>query len=211
MHLLSFQTYPTMGGKSIEPFNNLFCAFLSRWFRLNNQVLKNFSDLIQTLKVSEEKLHKYLAKHPYLLEPFYASVWSKPSLGENLIADFLVQQMDDSYVIVEIEKPSDIIVNQNGDLSAKANHAIRQALEYRDWIASNELYARKRFENIWRPSGLVVIGMESTLTPMQTVRLKQENESRHGIVRVVGFDWLHRRAESIHSNIINHSFERFEV
>lgn len=191
-------------------FNNMFCAFLGRWFGLNNKVLDSYAELISTPDVSEEQVHQYLAKHPNVLEPFYASLWSKVSLGESLQADFLIRLMDDSYVVVEIEKPTDAILNKNGDLSAKTSHAVRQALEYRDWIASNQLYAKQRFENIWRPSSLVVIGMESGLSVKHAERLKQENESRHGIVRIVGFDWLHRRAEAIQANIIKHTFDRVE-
>jgi hypothetical protein len=192
-------------------YNAMFCAILSRWFRLNDKSLSGFANILQTQRISEENVHQYLARHPYILEPFYASIWSKVSLGESLIADFLIRLMDDSYIVVEIEKPSDAIISKNGDLSAKTTHAIRQVLEYRDWIASNELYARKRFDNIWRPTGLVVIGMESNLTPTQAARLKQENESRHGMVKVVGFDWLYHRADAIHNNIINYSLERFEI
>lgn len=192
-------------------FENTLHAFLNRWFRINNKSLAEYSSLIHASDVREELVQNYLEKHPYILEPFYAHIWPKARLGENLIVDFLVRLMDDSYVVVEIERPGDSIMNRNGDLSAKASHAVRQALEYRDWLASNQLYARQRFENIWRPSCLVVIGMQSSLTLKQSERLKQENESRQGIIRIVGFDWLHHRAESIQNNIINHSVDRFNT
>ena len=213
--LQALQLSPVLIGiESVEkfhsPFNMLFTAVLSRWFRINNLSLNNFNHLINS-EVNEEIIHQFLNQHSYILEPFYANIWSKPRLGESLIADFIIQLLDDSYIVVEIEKPSDQIFTGADDLTAKVNHAVRQVLEYRDWLSSNQLYARQNYPNIWRPGGLVVIGLESNLTENQKLRLKQENESRHGIVRIVGFDWLHHRAESVYRNLIKHSSDRFSI
>jgi hypothetical protein len=118
------------------------------------------------------------------------------------VADFLVRLMDDRYIVVEIEKSVDPIMSAKGDLSWQATHAIRQALEYRDWLISNYLYARQSFEKLWRPRCMVVIGLESSLTLEQTDRLRQENESRQGMVEIIGFDQLLKRAEAMLNNII---------
>jgi len=69
-------------------------------------------------------------------------------------------------------------------------------LSHRHWLSSNQLYARQNYPNIWRPHGLVAIGLESNLTENKRLRLKQENESHNGIVRIVGFDWLHNMCGS---------------
>jgi hypothetical protein len=129
-------------------------------------------------------------------------------MDARLLLPQALRLLDDEYVVVEIEKPSDKILNRRGNLSAEATHAIRQALEYRDWLISNHLYVRDRFENIWRPRCLVVIGLESLLSPAQRERLRQENESRQGMVKIVGFDGLLHRSESILSNIINSGLSR---
>ncbi|OCL26609.1 hypothetical protein U472_11535 [Orenia metallireducens] len=193
-----------------KAFNNFGYALSSRWFRLNDKVLDEYNNLINQDNLYEELVHKYLEKHPYILDSFYANIWSKPKLGEKLIPDFIIKQMDDNYTVVEIEKPTDIIINKNGNLNSKVTHAIRQALEYREWIISNNLYARKTFDNIWRPFCLVVIGMESSLNEEQIARLKQENESRKGVVKIVGFDWLYNRAKTVLKNIVNTTFSRLE-
>lgn len=210
--LYSMYAYPaykevTAGGNALNPLNTLFSAIQTRWFRFNDKNLKSLASFLSNSK-TEEEIHQYLVNNPQILEPFYAKIWSKVKLGEKLIADFLIKQMDGNYIVVEIEKPSDVIISKSGNLSAKTTHAIRQALEYRDWLASNQLYAQQNFDGLWRPSALVIIGKESDLSENQLARLKQENESRQGILRIVGFDWLYNRADTIRANIIRHNFDR---
>jgi hypothetical protein len=180
----------------------LYAALTSRWFGLNRSGINTFKMLLAEPGVSEEQVQTFLEINPYLLDPFFAEIWAKTRLGESLVADFLIRLMDNSYLVVEIEKPSDMIITKNGDLSAKTTHAVRQALEYREWLLSNKLYAQQRFSGIWRPTCLVVVGLESTLDQTQISRLQQENESRQGSVKIVGFDWLLRRAETVIDNII---------
>lgn len=194
--------------RAYDPFNVMFHALSTRWFRLNNKILDDYKELIKISGISEGAVHKFIERHPLMLDPFYFQSWSQVPLGESLKADFLVRLMDDEYIIVEIEKPWDPIMNKSNDLSHQATHAIRQALEYREWIVSNHLYAKERFENIWRPKCLVVIGLEGSLSQAQSERLKQENESRQGMVRIVGFDWLLHRADSILNNILNSTLDR---
>ena len=43
---------------------------------------------------------------------------------------------------------------------------------------------------------------------MQTNRLKQENESTQGILKIVGCDWLLSRAKSTLDNMVKFGFER---
>lgn len=186
----------------------LYAALTSRWFGLSRSGFSELRMLLAEQSISEERIQLFLESHPHLLEPFFAEIWAKPRLGEFLVADFLVRLMDDSYLVVEIEKPSDMILTRTGNLSAKATHAVRQALEYREWLLSNMLYAKQRFPGIWRPTCLVIVGLESSLDETQIARLRQENESRQGILKIVGFDWLLRRAETIIDNIINRGIRR---
>ncbi len=186
----------------------LLAAFSSRWLHITRKKLMDYLSLLQKPHVSEEEIHKHIASNPYLLDPFYAHIWSKEPLGEELIADFIVRLMDGSYIAVEIEKPTDLIMTRKGDMSAPTTHAIRQAIEYRSWLTDNRLYAQQRFENLRRPSCLVVIGMENSLSEKQQKLLTQRNEQ--GDVKIVGFDWLYQRAETILDNLIRHGLERLE-
>ncbi|WP_031445653.1 Shedu anti-phage system protein SduA domain-containing protein [Arenibacter algicola] len=187
---------------------HMFAALMARWFNLDRHGIENYLELVNLIGKDEIDYQNYLKKNPYILEPFHSQIWSKPRFGESLIPDFLIRSMDDSYTVVEIEKADFQIMTKAGELSSKATHAKRQALDFRDWAINNNLYAIKRFPEIYRPFCLVVIGRESELDEMQTLRLKQENESTQGILKIVGFDWLYKRAKATFDNIVNYGFER---
>lgn len=187
---------------------HIFAALIARWFNFSSTGLKDFSDLINTSGKSEIYYQKFLMTNPYILEPFHAKIWSKPKFGEDLIPDFLIRSMDNTYTVVEIEQADFPIMTKAGELSAKTTHAKRQAMDFRDWAINNNLYASKKYPGIYRPYCLVVIGKESELNEIQTQRLKQENESTQGILKIVGFDWLLNRAKSTLDNMVNFGFER---
>lgn len=187
---------------------HIFAALIARWFNFSSTGLQAFSDLINTLEKREIDYHNFLVANPYILEPFHAQIWSKPRFGEDLIPDFLIRSMDNTYTVVEIERADFNIMTKAGELSAKTTHAKRQAMDFRDWAISNNLYASKKYPDIYRPYCLVVIGRELELNEMQAQRLKQENESTQGILKIVGFDWLLTRAESTLNNMVNFGFER---
>jgi hypothetical protein len=81
-------------------FNLLFSGISSRWFRLTNKGLSQYTALIEKANVSEEEIHTYLAENPHMLDPFYLRIWSKPRLGESLVADFVLRSVEDNYVVV---------------------------------------------------------------------------------------------------------------
>ncbi|TWP31560.1 DUF4263 domain-containing protein [Apibacter muscae] len=177
----------------IYPFNisaqeHMFAALMIRWFNFNSNNVYKYLELIESTTKKEIIYHNFLKNNPYILEPFHAQIWSKPKFGENLIPDFLIRSMDDAYTVIEIEEPNTSIMTKSGELSAKTTHAKKQALDFRDWAINNNLYASRKYQNIYRPFCLVVIGRESELTEVQKQRLKQENESTQGILKIVGFD-----------------------
>lgn len=195
------------------PINNIaqehiFAALLARWFNFNVNGLNNYKDLVYSTGKGEIDYQNFLKANPYILEPFHAQIWSKPKFGEDLVPDFVIRSMDNSYTVVEIEQPDFQILTKAGELSAKTTHAKRQAMDFRDWAINNNLYAVRKYSGIYRPFCLVVIGRESELDEMQVSRLKQENESTQGVLRIVGFDWLHSRAKATLDNLINYGFDR---
>lgn len=191
-----------------EVSEQIFSSLVMRWFKLNTQSIQKYNSLIEGEQFEEIKYHNFLKENPHLIEPFHSEFWSKPRFGEGLQPDFLFRLMDDNYVVVEIEKPWLPILTNNGNLSSYTTHAKRQALDYREWAISNQLYAKERFPKIWRPFALVVIGMEKDLSSAQIERLKQENESTQGVLRVVGFDWIYSRSITTFENLIKYGFNK---
>ncbi|UEG53432.1 DUF4263 domain-containing protein [Mucilaginibacter daejeonensis] len=188
--------------------HHLFAAMLLRWFNLNSYGLEQFKEVISRKSVSEEDCHTILKNNPYIIEPFNAQVWSKPRFGAKLVPDFLIRSMDDTYTVIEIEKPTDPILTAGGELHSKATHAKRQALDFQHWVNKNNAYASQDFPNIFSPMCLVIIGLEHTLNDKQKERLKQENESTQGRLRIVGFDWIYNRAKATLDNLVNFGFEK---
>ncbi len=186
----------------------VFAALVMRWFHLNPLSIEKYFQLINKLNVTEPQCHKFLYSNPYLIDPFYVKIWSKPRFGEKLQPDFVIQAIDNNYTIIEIEDPEKPILTKAGNLSAHTTHAKRQALEYREWIISNKLYSEKNFPALWRPNALVVIGMEGKLTEAQKERLRQENESTEGKLKVIGFDWIYHRAKATFENLLKYGFEQ---
>lgn len=184
-----------------------FAVMMTRWFHFSKKGIEDFNDKIHK-KYHEKVYHDSIDNNRILLEPFAAKIWSKPRFGENFVPDFLIRSIDDSYTIVEIEKPYQPIITKDGNLSSEATHAKKQVLNFRDWVIGNHLYAKDKFPGIWRPFGLVVIGLEKNLNQDQKNRLSQENESTQGQLKVVGFDWLYNRALSSFNNWIKFGFER---
>ncbi|WP_020598653.1 Shedu anti-phage system protein SduA domain-containing protein [Spirosoma panaciterrae] len=187
---------------------HVFAALIARWFNFSSTGLQAFLHLVNNTGRPEIEYQNFLKANPYILEPFHAQIWSKPKFGEDLIPDFLIRSMDNTYTVVEIEQADFPIMTKAGELSAKTTHAKRQAMDFRDWAINNNLYASKKFPGIYRPYCLVVIGREAELDEMQTQRLKQENESTQGILKIVGFDWLLNRARTTLDNLVNFGFDR---
>lgn len=187
---------------------HIFAALMARWFNFDSNSLQSYLKLVMTSGKLEIEYQNFLKNNPYILEPFHAQIWSKPRFGEALVPDFLIRSMDNSYTVIEIEQPDFQIMTSAGELSSKTTHAKRQALDFRDWAINNKLYAENIYKDIYRPFCLVVIGRESDLDDMQMQRLKQENESTQGILKIVGFDWLYNRAKSTFDNLIKYGFEK---
>jgi hypothetical protein len=186
----------------------IFAALVMRWFHFNNLNIEAYKKLISGEDKQEIVYHNFLKQNTYLLEPFHSQIWSKPRFGELYQPDFLIKSIDNSYTVVEIEKPHLPILTKSGNLSSEATHAKRQTLEYRQWAMNNYLYAKENYPGIQSPFSLVIIGMESNLTPEQKERLRQENESTQGILKIVGFDWIYERAKATFENLVKYSFER---
>ncbi|WP_305952603.1 Shedu anti-phage system protein SduA domain-containing protein [Emticicia oligotrophica] len=186
---------------NLEVQQTYFTALVSRWFHFSKGGIADYFNLINT-SLGEEEYHSFIKKNTNLLEPFAYKVWSKPKFGEKLIPDFLIRSIDDTYTVVEIEKPNMSIITKSGNLSAEATHAKRQVLDYQDWLLRNHLYAKQMYPNINKPFGLVVIGLEANLNELQKEQLRKENESTSGNVKIVGFDWLYHRAKASFENII---------
>ena len=140
--------------------------------------------------------------YPVFLEPLATKIYDKQRLGDDLITDFVIQTLEDKYVLVEIEKPQDLIFTKQNDFSAKFTHAYGQVLDFLAWIDSNIAYAQTKLPNICLPSGLLVIGQSSALNPDQKKKLEYFN-TLNTRIKVITYDEVLLNAQRLYKNIIS--------
>jgi hypothetical protein len=182
-------------------------ALSAKWLRFGPPVVDRYEELLRNSPTDEPTFHGFFMEYPQLLDPMAAVVWSKPDFHGALEPDFVIKRSDNSYLIIEIECPGKSIVTQGNQLSADATQAERQGTEYRMFLTERLPEARQHFPFIRDPDCLIVIGMESSLTPAQRKALVNANASRYRL-QIAGFDWLLERARSILTNV---SSGRIEV
>jgi hypothetical protein len=78
--------------------------------------------------------------------------------------------------------------------------AVKQVNDYRGFLRRRLPEARTHFPEIDDIDGVVVIGMENSLSPAQAEVLREENISRNKL-RIVGFDWVVHRSRAIIANV----------
>ena len=181
---------------------NLCHALALRSIAVGPRVLATYHKLMAEKDKDEPTFQHFFEAHPLLLDSRAFQVWGKPDLHGKLEPDFVIRRYDNSYAIVEIETPAKLLITKKGQLSAQATNAIGQVLEYREFLLNHLTAAKQAFPKFGTPSGLVVVGLESSLDVRQKDVLRSENQSRSDI-RIVGFDALAINAKAITSNVVH--------
>jgi hypothetical protein len=184
----------------------LFAALSARWLAVSKPVLDCYEALILEEPDNEPAFQHFLTDHPQLLDPMAVQVWPHPDLFGFRFPDFLVRRADNSYIVIEIERPSKGLVTMGGQLSAEVTHAEQQVTSYRSYLMQRFADARVHFPNFEDPDCLVVTGLESALDVRQKEVLRDANRNRHRL-RIAGFDWLSNRARTVAANITRHHVE----
>jgi len=179
----------------------LFRALAARRLATGPATIRAYEALVQQYPDDEPIFHAFLERHPQLLDPAAAEVWSKPDLSGVREPDFVIRRADDTYLVVEIETPGKPLVTAANQLSAPATQAVAQATAYRSFLIERFQVAQTHFPRFSEPECLVVIGIESQLSADRQAALARENRSRAGL-RIVGYDWLAHRALTIASNVV---------
>lgn len=180
--------------------DGLMAALSTRWFRFGPAAVDEFERLVADKADDEPSFQAFLCSHPQLLDPMAVQVWSQPNFHGGFEPDFVIKRADNSYLVVEIECPSKMLMTKSGQLSSQAIHAEKQALDYEDFLSQRVLEARNHFPDFNRAECLVVIGLEAKLSEPQRRGLQMANTKRQD-VRIVGFDWLLNRAMAVIDNV----------
>lgn len=183
-----------------DAVETLVTALSARWLRFGLPALDQYRLLLAESPDDEPVFQSFFCRFPQLLDPMAIQVWSQPDFHGALEPDFVVRRADDSYLVVEIECPSKLLITKAGQLSGAAIHAEKQAVEYESFLSERILEARTHFPNYRRADCLVIIGTEANLTKRQSEALERANQRRQN-VRIAGFDWLEARARTLIQNL----------
>lgn len=165
-------------------------------------LLDEYKTLLSKPGVNEEEVQKFLKRNFLLLSMNARRVWDKHPLGAEFQVDFVLEEVDGSYTLVEIEDPSFRLFTKVGQPTSELTHAITQVRDYRKWIESHHDYAQEGLPGLRsRPRGIVIIGRDGSLIAEDSQRLHDLNEEGRGFYEVMTYDGLMERVETLILNL----------
>lgn len=128
-------------------------------------------------------------------------VRTEHELGDDFVADFVLEYPAARYVFVEIENVSHRLYKKKGDPTAALTHARQQVENWQQWVEEHNSYAQKKLPGCTSPEGLVIIGRRSTLTDEDAKRLERSNINSRGQLRIITYDDLLESARLVIRNL----------
>lgn len=159
------------------------------------QTQEEYLFLVRRTDTEEEEIQVHLKRKPFFLDPWASSVIPKYRVGD-FVTDFVIRYPDQSFRLVELERPHDTIIVDD-QLSDRAAHAVGQV---RDW--TNHL--RKHPDPALAtptPCHWVIIGLRERLTAPEQTKLASIN---HGLedIEVRTFDDLAQNLQSRATDLV---------
>jgi hypothetical protein len=154
---------------------------------------------------SEEDLHQFLKSSESLLGlTSTTDPLSKFPLGSDYVTDFVVHEIPDGYVLVEIERPGLKLFNKPKkagyppERSRDFNHAIEQTETWRAWVGRNHGYVSQKLAGIsTSPLCWLIAGRSTTLSDDERQQLFRYNEQHRQSLRVWTYDDFLERVENV--------------
>jgi hypothetical protein len=132
----------------------------------------------------ERALQSFLAATPCLLRalvPGSIDFWcfDRPRLGAELVPDFLLCRRDSTgfvWTLVELEGPTQTVLNQSGRPSGKLAQALGQIRDWRVWLRQNVAYAQTQLalkEINAECDAFTIIGRRASLDPKHITHYRE--------------------------------------
>lgn len=197
--LLMFASLNPLLDYSHDNFATEFMSVITEsTIKLSQHMINDFKKLIEANNREEDYQH-FLSQNPLLIDPLAFEVIPKQALGVEYVTDYVIRRLDNEYLVVEIEKPSDLIFTKQNDFTAKFTHAFGQVIDFLEWIDNHGEYARSLMPEISSPKGLLIIGLRSNLTSDQQNKLKRYCLNSK-LIEVLTFDDLLLKATNLYKN-----------
>ena len=190
-----------LGRASNDPsfMHDVRLLFAEATIKLTPSLLDEFRTLIG-MDLPEESYQQFLADNPVLLDPLAAEVIPKQRMGLEHVTDFALRRLDERWVLVEIEKPQDLLFTRGSDFTAAFTHAFGQVIDFQRWVEDHGAYAQDLMKGIASPRGLLVIGRRGHLTADHSRKLERFTKNS-STIDVLTFDDVLLNAEALYRNL----------
>jgi len=167
------------------------------------KLLNKYKCLLDSSPEREEILQTFLKENPVLLCPAHIKMKPKLQIGSR-VTDFVFQEANGDYVLVELEPSNFPLFIKSGDTSSQLNHARNQILDWRRYIEDNLNTVQRELDLpdiSANPRGLVVIGRSYSLSDKNRRNLISiENESPK--TKIMTYDDVFDNAKAIVENLL---------
>jgi hypothetical protein len=171
--------------------------------RLIKIAVREFENVLNATD-REEETHQFLKDNPALLgltstiDPI-----SKFKLGDDYITDFVINEIPEGYVLIEIERPGlqlfrRIRDNRPPERHTELNHAIEQIENWKAWVGRYHSYVSNKLPGI-APSPLcwLIAGRSTNLSDPERTRLSEINQEYRNSYRIFTYDDLLNRIKAV--------------
>jgi hypothetical protein len=176
--------------------------FFTEWDRLTAEDVDALTVAVQGAE-REEDIQSFLRDHPALLIQYLGGghgrwVIPKQRLGAEHVTDFLIADRDSigmRWTAVELESPRKAMFTKAGDPSSVLVHAVRQILNWREWLSTNRAYAVQSRDDHGlglegidaNLAGLIIIGRRGIGPDSRGLRRQLAHDTR---IEIHSYDWL---------------------
>ncbi len=186
-----------------EPLREGFVLSQDR-LRVIKEEIEVFEQLVNAAG-KEEEAHQFL-KNSNILLGLTSSInpISKFKLGDDYITDFVINEVPEGYVLVEIERPTIRMFKKTTppERTHELNHAIEQIENWRAWVGKNHAYISGKLEGISpNPVCWLIAGRRTNLSPEESRRLAEINQEHRGSYKILTYDDLISRVKNIISKL----------
>jgi len=172
------------------------------------ELLEYFEKKLDSSSTREEELHQFLKKHPEMLCPTHAQMWSKLPLGAR-VTDFVFREPSNDYLLIEIEKPIDPLFTESGEVHHKLKHAQHQVLDWQRYLEDNLGYAQNELGLVGistNPRFLIVIGRGHMLDERNR-RMLTTICNQSPKLRIMTYDDVLSNAKAVVENLVGPIWE----
>lgn len=158
------------------------------------------SELQQALEIpmrNENELQRILTQNPILFGLEYSRIIPKHQLGSDYELDYALEQYSGIIDFVEIEASSHKLYTNAGNPSKDLVHAEQQAIDWINWVETNNSYARNKLKTLFAPKAFIIIGRSKDLTDKDVESLRRRNKIFNNALIILTFDDLLVKAQTV--------------